>query len=597
MAQNKPRYEDFSVFAINKEPGHVVAHPYPGTGCALDMEESVYKRSLNGTWKFHHQFGTKQLPQGFENTRFDDGGWDDITVPSVWQLGENGKGGYGKPLYYAHSYPQAVIVDPEKMPAFKDEENEVGIYRRTFVIPKRWDGREIFIHFGAVKAALQLYINGREVGYSQGAMLPAEFRITDYLQEGENTVAALVYRYSDGTYFEDQDMWFLSGIYREVYLYAEAKAPVRDFFMRSDLDSTYKNAENTLTLSLKNYDSAERAVKVSASLIRGEETVSLGEATVTVPPGGGAEAELTNTMENVALWSAEAPNLYKLLIRAEQPDGETTYKCIEYGFKKVEIRDGVFYINGKNVKLKGTNRHDFSPDSGWAVPKETYLKDITIMKRFNINAVRTSHYPNDPYFYELCNRYGLYVMDECDVETHGIRDFFPGDWEAAKAPLRDRAERLALRDRNHPCVVIWSLGNEASGGPSFELMYAAMKALDPTRPIHYEGTMAENCTDFISKMYFPYQAVEFIAQGQDVTPEKIGLADLAASSPLANALFRTNAEDYKNRPFILVEYAHAMENSLGNFQEYWDVFNKYDNLTGAFIWDFVDQAVYRNVDG
>lgn len=580
---SKKLFEDFDVFAINKEEAHAIALPYLNESEALESAGSPYKKSLNGLWKFYHQFGTENLPQGFSEDGFDSC-WQDIEVPSLWQLK-----GYGKPVYLAASYPSAIDVQEENIPHIIDELNEVGIYKRAFDIPCSWKNREVFLHFGAVKSAFKLFLNGEEIGYSQGSMTPAEFRITPYLRGEKNTLTVLVYRYSDGTYFEDQDMWFLSGIFREVYLFSEPKVSLFDFYMKSTLNDDLSAADGKLSLTLKNYSDDDRIVKVSASLLGCGQRFELGEKIYKLPAQAEAHEEIVAHFEQIKLWNAEEPNLYRLIVKIEQEDEKVEYKAVNHGFCKTEIRGNVFYVNGQKVKLKGVNRHDFHCDSGWAVPKESYLQDILLLKQNNINAVRTSHYPNDPYFYELCDRYGLYVMDECDLETHGIRDFFPKDKLQLVPPMIDRLKRMMLRDRSHPCVIIWSLGNEAGEGKTFKAMYDWAKEMDNSRPIHYEGDL--NYSDFVSRMYYPPELLERLAQGKDVSPDDMDMPLDAKTTPLANAMFQFRAEDIRNRPIMLCEYAHCMENSLGNFQEYVDIFNHYDCVVGGFIWDFADQSI------
>lgn len=605
MKDGNKKWLDFDVIAQNKEPGHVIAWPYTCREAAIGRESTPYRRSLVGEWRFHHQYGV-EWPESFADADFDDGGWDTIDVPSVWQLR-----GHGKPVYLAASFPKVVGIDLDKVPDINDAQNEVGVYRRNFELPGCWEGRETYLHFGAAKSAVIVFVNGQEVGYSQGSMTPAEFNITAYVKSGVNHLTVVVYRYSDGTYFEDQDMWFLSGIYREVYLYSEPRAALRDFFITSKLSDDFSYAEAALALFVSNRSAKVEKVSIVAELLRCGEVIPLGETCEEVPAGGEARTDIATVIPNPALWSAEKPELYTLLLTIRQEDGSVEYKVIRHGFKKVEIKKDVFLVNGRNVKLKGTNRHDFDSDNGWAVPRERYLEDVLLMKRHNINAVRTSHYPDDPYFYELCDIYGLYVLDECDLETHGIgmrmdftgrnpepprHDVFPGSNERYYPAVLDRAERMVLRDRNHPCVVIWSLGNESGKGEAFVRMYEHVRSLDGTRPIHYESDPNPACSDFFSKMYLPADAVELLAKGEDVTAEKIDGGSLADSSPLASAMFRLPASLVQNRPIMLCEYAHAMENSLGNFREYWDVFNRHDNIAGAFIWDFVDQSIRREIE-
>ena len=612
MNTNTKPWYDFNVIANNKEPGHVIALPYPELTDALTGETTSYKRSLNGIWKFHHQYGTHRMPEDYAASALDDAAWDDMEVPSVWQLK-----GYGKPIYLASSFPQAVGVDLDKVPDIDDSQNEVGIYRRTFHIPLGWKDREVYLFFGAAKAALTVFINGTEVGYSQGSMTPAEFNITAYLRPGENQLTAVVYRYSDGTYFEDQDMWFLSGIYREVYLYSEPKAALRDFYLETDLNDTFTAASARLTLTLDNHADAEASLKITARLQRKGHKISLGAVEQVIPADSSTTSVLHGFIEHPALWSAEQPNLYDLIITITDSEGKTEYKKVHHGIKKVEIQNGVFFVNGKNIKLKGANRHDFDPDHGWAVPKETYHKDILLLKQHNFNAVRTSHYPDDPYFYDLCDIHGIYVMDECDLETHGIGmridmnafgqedyemphfDIFPGNEEKYYPAILDRVTRMVLRDRMHPSIIIWSLGNESGNGEAFVAMYDRVKQLDATRPVHYEGDLNRPCSDFFSKMYLPPNAMDMLAASQDINSQKLDIAGSAImSSPLASGMFQMPAALVKGRPLMLCEYAHAMENSLGNFKEYWDVFQRHDNIVGGFVWDFVDQAIrQKHADG
>jgi beta-galactosidase len=615
MAAAKNRWEDFGVYGVNKEDGRVLAESERQPDAQASAGDAEFRRSLNGAWKFYHQAGTGGLPANFYAPDFDDRAWARIDVPSVWQMR-----GYGKPVYLAASFPPAIGVDINNLPAIDDTQNEVGIYRREFEVPGAWKGRDVFIRFGAVKSAFTLYVNGREVGYSQGSMLPAEFCLTSCLVEGQNQVTVIVYRYSDGTYFEDQDMWFLCGIYREVCLFSEPRLRVADFFLTSNFDAAFTKASNTLSVEVRNSGIAAAAT-VRAWLSRGGKNIPLGEEAVSLAAGERKTLTLKSACEGVELWSAEHPALYELMLELTQADGRVEYKRVDYGFRKIEIRGDTLFLNGKKIKLKGANRHDFCCDSGWAVPREVYMRDIVLMKRHNINAVRTSHYPNDPYFYELCDRYGIYVLDECDIETHGVwsaggpgsgdtqdmvemmdaishaKKLFPGNSEDLVAPLADRIERMVKRDRNHPSVIIWSLGNESSSGDVFKALYNRAKELDPARPVHYEADNRAECTDFYSKMYIPAAAVELLARGEDVTASKINLSGELASSPLANAMFNLPAAEVRGRPIMLCEYAHAMENSLGNFQDYWDVINQHDNLAGAFIWDFVDQAIHVKDSG
>lgn len=581
-------WENPAIIKENKEEAHVIALPYDNFQSALKRGESPYQKMLNGKWRFYWQMGIEGLPADFQAETFDDASWDEVNVPGVWQLQ-----GYGKPVYLSSSYPDAIETAREKIPAIDHAKNEVGIYRRTFTIPAEWKGKQLFLHFGAVKSAFFLYINGKRVGYSQGSMTPAEFRITDYVHAGENQLTAEVYRYSDGTYLEDQDMWFLSGIYREVYLYAENEIYLRDFYARAELDEACEDATLSVWTGVVNCgESAVSDIVLEASLV-GESTTALEPLELTALPGD-TRSFFTVDIEKPLQWSAETPNLYTLVLTLRQGDQVLSCKSVRIGFKRIEIKGEQLLVNGSPVLLKGVNRHDFDPDYGWAVPRERYYEDLNLMKQANINAIRTSHYPDDPFFYELCDEYGFYVMDECDVETHGVRrKGVPGSNPMWTQAVVDRARRMVIRDRNHACVCIWSLGNEAGDGENFKYMKQAILYHDDSRPIHYEGDFDLTTSDFISRMYPNGEMMEKLGNRQPIT--------VSMFQNLANSLAADNkpitAEMYRGKPVVLCEFAHAMENSLGNFQEFMDAFEKYDNFCGGFIWDFVDQAIHKNENG
>lgn len=596
------RWENFGIYAENVEPMRNMALPYVSE---TDTENEIGKsfvQSLNGMWKFRHQFAPGKLEPGFEAVDLDDSNWNTIQVPSVWQLE-----GYSKPIYLSASYPKALGTDFDKLPDIHDEENEAGIYRRTFLLDADWLERAVYIRFAGVKSALTLYCNGQEVGYAQGSMTGMEFYLSPYLKAGENQITCLVCRYSDGTYFEDQDMWFLSGIFREVSLVAEPKAHVKDFYLDAPLDESLQNAAGTLHVELENKGGRE-TITVAAYLEGQGQRYQLETVCTELDAGEKKHLELPVSFTNVVLWSAEKPNLYRLTLALTVGE-ETTFKTISHGFRKIEIIGNTFRVNGQKVKLKGVNRHDFCSESGWAIPKEVLEQDVCLMKQNNINAVRTSHYPDTPYFYELCDMYGLYVMSEADIETHGVAGIsftapaeetvpFPGDKKEVLPALLDRLERMVFKLRSHPSICIWSLGNESGKGCVFDEMYAYVKKLDNSRPVHYEGDCRSACSDFYSRMYLPADGVELLAQGKDVTAAAMDLSS-ANNTPLASvsSMFEIPQEIVENRPIVLCEYAHAMENSLGNFKEYWDVFEKYDNTVGGFIWDFVDQSILVEKDG
>ncbi len=580
----KFRWEDPTVFKLNKEDGHAIMMPFDSEEDALSGEESKYKQSLNGQWKFYWQRGLKNQPEQFELKSFDDGEWDEIKVPSVWQTE-----GYSVPYYYASTFPKALSRSKGKIPSINHNMQEIGFYRKSFTLNKALERKELFLHFGAVKSAMELYVNGEFIGYSQGSMTPHEFNVTKYVKRGENLICVKVYRYCDGSYLEDQDMWWLCGIYRDVYLFAEPKTCIRDFYFKTDFDVDYKDSTVSLDVFLENYDASKRKAKLSAKLISPtNKDIKIGEENFKLK-GGKEKHSFEATVKAPKKWSAETPNLYTLVLTLELNGKPACVKTYKVGFKKVEIKGEKIYFNGMPLMVRGVNRHDFDMDHGWAVPKDRYTQDFDIMKQNNINAVRTSHYPDDPYFYELANQYGFYIMDECDLETHGIRrKGVPGSNPKWTEAVVDRMERMVLRDRNIPCIFMWSLGNEAGDGDNFMKMKEAALKLDDTRQFHYEGDFNFTKSDVISRMYPTADIMEKLGKKEAIT---ISLYDNIANQLAADSK-PISADMYEGRPVLLCEYAHSMENSLGNFQEYMDDFEKYDNMCGGFIWDFVDQALH-----
>ena len=580
----KFRWDDPSIFKINKEDGHAIMMPYDSENEALSGNESKYKQSLNGKWKFYWQRGLKNQPENFQLVSFDDSHWDEINVPSVWQTE-----GYSVPYYYASTFPKAFSRTKSKIPSIDHNMQEIGFYRKTFVLDEVFDNREVFLHFGAAKSALEVYVNGEFVGYSQGSMAPHEFDITKVLKKGENVITAKLYRFSDGSYLEDQDMWWLCGIYRDVYLFAEPKVCLRDFYFKTDFDDTYNDSNVTLNMYFNNYNNIRGKIKVSAKLIDSKnEEIELGSSEKELS-GGKETITYNKTVKSPDKWSAETPNLYTLVMSVELDGKVICVKSYKVGFKKVEIKGEKIYFNGMPLMIKGVNRHDFDCDYGWAVPKYRYTQDLDIMKQNNINSIRTSHYPDDPYFYDMCNKYGFYVMDECEVETHGVRrKGVPGSNPVWTGAVVDRMQRMVLRDRNNPCIFMWSLGNEAGDGSNFMEMKKSALELDDTRQFHYEGDFDLTKSDVISRMYPTKDIMEKLGNKQPIT---ISLYDNIANQLAADSK-PIKAEMYEGKPVVLCEYAHSMENSLGNFQEYIDDFEKYDNMCGGFIWDFVDQALH-----
>jgi len=572
------------IIGENKEKGHVLAIPYLNEKSALKEGKSPYFRNLNGEWKFFWVPKPADRHIDFYETDFDVQEWNTIQVPGTFELQ-----GYGMPYYLATSYPPSLRT--RNAPNIDENDNPVGSYKREFSIPKTWNNREIFIYFGGVKSAFYLWINGQKVGYSQGSMTPAEFNITKYLKRGKNQVAVEVYKWSDGSYLEDQDFWFLGGIFRDVFLYSKPKIHIWDYFARCDFDENYKDAEIKLRVNLRNFlEKNISKYKIEVSLLNEKKEAEGSSPLLVSHVKMSSDSEHTLDLETIVKepkkWSAETPNLYHLLIKLIDPKGEIVELLhSHFGFCKVEIKESQIFINGKSILFKGVNHHDFDPKLGYSIPYERMEQDVQIMKQNNINAVRMSHYPSDRRFYDLCDKYGLYVLDEANVETHGfmgniyLRTKLDNKWSKACV---DRMERMVERDKNHPSVFMWSLGNEACfGPPHFKMKDAALK-IDSTRPIHYENDLDLKVSDVFSAMYFSPKKVEQIGNFEKI---KYRFPN-GSLSPKA----------YKNKPFILCEYAHAMGNSLGNFQEYMALFEKYPNCVGGFIWDFVDQGLLKKTE-
>ena len=576
-------WEDPTNFKINKEDGHSVFMPFDSTEDALSGESSKYKMSLSGDWDFYWQRGVENQIDDFYQESFDSSEWDTIAVPSVWQTQ-----GYSVPYYYASTFPRALSRSKGKIPKIDRSMQEIGYYRRTFTLPEGFDGKEIFLHFEACKAALEVWVNGEFVGYSTGSMTPHEFDITEFVKDGENLICVKNYRYAASSYLEDQDMWWLCGIYRDVYIYAEPKACLRDFYIQTDLDDEYKNSSVNLDLFVKNYTDESKDIRISAYLISDtNKEIPLGEAQGKAEGKNELKLTINQEVKNPKKWSAEQPNLYKLVMKVFDGENEICTKVFDIGFKKVEIVGEKILFNGMPLMVRGVNRHDFDCDCGWSVPEERYVQDFDLMKQANINAIRTSHYPDDLRFYDYANRYGFYVMDECDLESHGVRrKNVPGSNPMWTGLAVDKMERMVLRDRNIPCIFMWSLGNEAGDGDNFLKMKEAALELDTTRQFHYEGDFDFTKSDVISRMYPDEGTMKKLGEKEPIT---ISLYDNIANQLAADSK-PIKAENY-NKPVILCEYAHSMENSLGNFQEYMDDFEKYDNMCGGFIWDWVDQAL------
>ena len=558
-----PEWEDPSAFAIGREPVRATAFPYPSTAEALtcDHEASPWYKSLNGLWKFHFSKNPESRPTEFYSTDFDDTSWADIPVPSNWEMQ-----GYGVPIYTNIQYP--FTPDPPRVP---HDDNPVGSYRTDFILPAGWDSRQVFLHFDGSTAGMYVWVNGQKAGYVQGNKNPAEFNITRWLRPGRNVLACEVYRWTDGSYLEDQDCWRLSGIDRDVYLYSTDTRRITDFFVHADLDRKYR--DGLLDVDVRIDDLAEGSTLAGCTLEMrladaGGKTVLTRSAKL--PDSREADVTLKGTVKNVAKWNVETPNLYTLALTLKGPDGKTieSTSCLA-GFRKVEINGlAQLTVNGIPVEIHGVNYHEHHPATGHVVSRETMLKDIAKMKRHNINAVRTSHYPQPPVWYELCDRYGLFVTDEANIECHGLGDNFQKEHAPAghpavspdwKAAILDRERALVERDKNHPCVIIWSLGNESGNGDNFFAAYNQIKRRDPSRPVQYEQAWHERNTDNYCPMYATLEEMEEYGKRTD------GI-----------------------KPMIQCEYAVCMGNSSGNLQDYFDVIRRYPHLQGGFMWQWCD---------
>ncbi len=583
--KDRSEWEDADIFGINKESGRYVSVPYPSKESANLGETSPFYQSLNGIWKFHWIKRPGDRPVDFYQTDFDVSSWDEIPVPSNWQMH-----GYGVPIYSNIKYPRSLRLG-RKIPSIDHDYNPVGSYRVEFKVPSDWNDREVYLHFGGVKSAFYVWINGNFVGYSQGSMTPAEFNITQFL-EPNNTLAVEVYRWSDASYLEDQDMWRLSGIYREVFLYSTKKISVSDLYVQCEFDDLYEDALLWVSAKIRNLDETKKSNCTIEVRLVDPQGVSTDEflmkSDFDIEPTNQKSLNLKTTVKAPMKWSAETPNLYKVFVTLLDGNG-LVVEChaLGFGFRTVEIRDSQILVNGEPILLCGVNRHDFDQTHGNAVPYEQLEEDITIMKQNNINALRTSHYPQDPRLYDLCDRLGIYVMDEANIETHGLgrTSLSVGTIPTLfKDAAIDRMERMVERDKNHPCVIMWSLGNESGFNEEVHsTMKEAALEIDSTRPIHYEGDHDLKVSDVFSLMYSTPQTVERIGQQKEI--------NISFILPFAGKT--VTPEDYHAKPFLLCEYAHAMGNSLGNFQKFMDVFEKYPNCVGGFIWDFVDQGILR----
>ena len=600
-------WENHHVLQINREPARAYFMPY-GTSQGDRM------MSLNGVWKFNWTKTPDVRVTDFYKADFNDASWNDFKVPANWEVN-----GYGTPIYASAGYvfridPPYVMKEPKQKYTTYDERNPVGQYRRSFELPAGWEqSGQTFLRFDGVMSAFYVWINGEKVGYSQGSMEPSEFNITSYLKAGTNQIAVEVYRYSDGSYLEDQDFWRFGGIHRDVTLFHTPDIRIRDFAVRTLPDKSYENFTLQIDPQLSVFGQEKgKGCKVVAELFdKDGEKVFTGEAQAEpildlehkaavmnewYPQRGPRKlGRISGEIKAPHRWTAETPYLYTLNLTLQDASGNSLEKVTsKVGFRSVEVRHGLVLVNGRPIRFRGVNRHEHDPYTARVMTEERMLQDVLLMKKANINAVRTAHYPNHPRFYELCDSLGLYVMDEADIEEHGLRGMLAStsDWHAA---FLDRAIRMAERDKNHACIVFWSMGNESGYGPNFAAISAWLKDFDPTRPIHYEGAQGVDgnpdpyTVDVISRFY-PRTQDEYLNPGIEEGADE-ERAENARWERLLSIAQRTN----DTRPVLTSEYAHSMGNALGNFQEYWNEIYSHPRMLGGFIWDWVDQGIIRTL--
>ncbi len=567
QAQDRPRHpelENPAIQGINKEYPRATFISYENRDAALQNKKLNSSRfiSLNGTWKFNFMTGVSNRIENFANPDHDISRWDDIVVPSNMEIQ-----GYGIPIYTNVSY-EFYPAWNFKPPYINDlEKNNIGYYRRDFDIPQNWDGKQIFVFFGSIKSVGFVWVNGQKVGMSKDSKTPQEFDITQYVKPGKNSIAVEVFRWSDAAYLECQDFWRLSGIPRDVYMYAQPRVRLRDFYAKTTLDSTYTDGIFDLDVELKNHTGQNVSRSVAYEIIDSAgKKVASGTKTVDIADSTGV-LNFNATIPQVKAWSAETPNLYTLLITNTEGSGNVTEATsVKIGFRTSEVKDGLYLVNGKRVLLKGVNLHEFNQITGQVVNEADIMLDLERMKQLNVNAIRLSHYPQPEIFYELADKYGFYVVDEANIESHGMGyDRAKGKSLANNLEWTEahmfRTRNMFERDKNHPSVVIWSLGNEAGNGYNFYQTYLYIRSRDKMRPIQYEQSGHEWNTDIVAPMYAKPQHIEHYAK------------------------------TYTDRPLILCEYEHAMGNSIGNIKDYWEIIEKYPQLQGGFIWDWVDQGL------
>lgn len=551
--KDKPWWLDPEVNEVNTMAPRAAFFAYETENLAKADQKARSERylSLEGKWKFNFSKDHDKAPRDFYSLKYDDSQWTDFPVPGILELN-----GYGDAIYSNNGYPWRTQFRPE--PPFVEERNNyTGSYRKMVTVPADWKGERIYLHVGSATSNLMVWVNGKFVGYSEDSKVSAEFDLTKYLTPGkENLIAMQVMRWCDGSYLEDQDFWRFTGIAREVYLYARPQAHIADLFITPDLVNNYQ--DGTLEVKLNAVGAKGETVMFSLKDKEGKEV-----AAQTAKVGGNGEVKVNFDIKNPLKWTAETPNLYTLYTTLM--DGKQVAEVVpqRVGFRKVEIKNAQVLVNGQPVLFKGANRHELDPVTGYVVSMDRMLEDIRVMKELNINAVRTCHYPNDPRWYELCDIYGIYMVAEANIESHGMGY---GDKTLAKEPTYEKAhlernESNIKIYKNHPSIIFWSVGNEAGYGPNFEKAYDLVKAYDPSRPCQYEQAGQNGKTDIFCPMYYDYGGCDKYSQGDNP------------------------------RPLIQCEYAHAMGNSMGGFKEYWDMVRKYPKFQGGFIWDFVDQGL------
>lgn len=595
------------ITGIDKLPPRNTAWPNPdaASGWKSDYDHSPWVISLNGHWSFHWSLDPATRPANFYTENFDISHWDTIAVPSNWELeGEKiepaGRPVYGVPIYTNYVYPFAmhpprVMDEPPKNWTSYSQRNPVGSYVTEFEVPAQWGRGRVILHFAGVRSAMYVWVNGQKVGYSVDSRAPAEFDITDFLHNGRNRLAVEVYRFSSASYLEDQDMWRLSGIFRDVFLYHTPAQSLWDFYIQPVLDKTYRNARLSMHYTIRNTSPLPvKDMRIRLSL-RGPDGRLMGKGTlidepIRFAPEGFSPEQITGsvTISNPKLWTNETPNLYSALVELIANGKVIETRHISTGVRKIEIRDRQYFVNGVSIKMKGVNRHEWDPETGFTLTRRRMEEDLRLIKQANINFVRTSHYGDDPRWYELCNHWGMFLMDENNLETHGVsyeKRILPGDDPTWLPAVLDRMRRTVIRDRNNPSVVMWSLGNESGYGNDIMSMRKETLQDDPEhRPIHYADMNL--AADVDSQTYPTVDWLLLHVQGKAVRKGEhgeIGLVDQHGPYP-------------SSKPFVANEYAHGQGNSVGNLQDYWDVFEKYPMLLGGFIWEWVDQTPYK-VDG